>query len=201
MEQAEGKVGQRILGRAELILTCSIVYIEARPSRCETTVDGSISCERRVNFIERFPESVGPFYVDSEDPGYDIEVLFRGDNPVGRVYLHRRPVESADRRRFVRGILQELLVDRRLALEYRVNGLGRDVAMLVVVEERGSLLPLKAHHINGVADGPVAIDDYGFLDGVTIGKILSEEIDEVLLVDFPAVPGVGDPARRLQLGE
>src|SRR5439155_4425012 len=89
-------------------------------------------------------------------------------------------------------------VDRWLALENRVNGLGRDVSMFIVVQQGRRVLPVKDNDVDRVADVPFRVEDNCFFDRIAVGEVFAKKINEVLLIYFAAIARMSDAIRCLQ---
>ena len=60
---------------------------------------------------------------------------------------------------FVLGIADQARVNCLLGFEYRINALGRNDRLPLESEDERRILPVEYHHIDLVAEIPLAIDD------------------------------------------
>ena len=97
------------------------------------------------------------------------------------------------------GIFEIACVDAGFAFENRIDRLGRDVAMSIIVEQRRSVLAIKHDPIERIAGRTLGIQDHGFLHRVAIRQVATEKVDEVLLVHFAAIARMGDARRGAQI--
>src|SRR6516162_9788570 len=93
-------------------------------------------------------ESLGPAYVDRQNSSENFEMFLGGDRPACGVNVDGGPPQSANRRRLIGCVFEVCFIYGRFALEDTVNSFRRDVAMFVVVEQCGRILPIKNHDVD-----------------------------------------------------
>jgi hypothetical protein len=111
-------------------------------------------------------------------------VLFGTDLPTGSVNIHRGSFRPPHGRRFVASVFEVALIYFRLALENCINGLGRHIAMLVVIEQGRCVLTVEDYHVDRIANAAFRIQNDGLLNGVAVREVFSEEVNEVLFINL-----------------